>query len=221
MAFWLAVLGGALFVRVAVDIGFYQIWAMFFNIVISIYVAVLLTPIITDLVPAAGETSYGHVLTLAAAVVGTFLILYAISYTCLTSQSRVSFPKVVEVLFAGLLGFLAGFLAFSFGAFLICLTPISEHPLVNKFRLNTQSQQANISYICWWCDLVNTVAASRDNGLTGRQAIDKLLKSAQSVQPITGEQPEPGQPVESHDPAASASEEGPVPPQPGTNPGDT
>jgi hypothetical protein len=195
MAFWLAVLGGAVFVRVAINIGFYETCVMLFNVVISSYLALLLTPIITDVIPAAGAMPYGHVLTLLATAVAILLILYAVSYTFLTSQATVSFPKIVENLVAGLLGFLTGFLAFSFLVFLICLTPTREHPFVSKLGLDPESQQANVSYICWWCDLVNMVAASHDHRLSGREAVNQLLESVQPTAPPTSHTPaETGQP---------------------------
>jgi hypothetical protein len=194
---------------------------MFFNIVISVYVAVFLTPVIADAVPAAGETTYGHALTLIATAAGILVILYAISHTFLTSRFSVSFPKICENLLAGLLGFLAGFLVFSFAAFLICLTPIREHAFVNKVGLDTPSQQANISYICWWCDLVNAVVSSEDNELTGKQAFRELLKRAQpTASPATDRHAEPYKPVESNNPGTSTGEENRLAPPPDTDPGD-
>ena len=222
MAFWLAVLGGALFVWIAIGIRFYETWILLFNIVISVYVAVFLAPIIAGVVPAAGGTPYGHALTLMATAVGVLLVLYAISYTFLTSQVDVSFPKICENLAAGVLGFLAGFLAFSFAAFLICLTPLREHSFVDKFGLGTQSQQANRSYIGWWCDVVNLVVSSDGNELTGKEALSELLKRTQpKAEPETGKHAEQRKPVESKNSGAGTEEEnGPASP-PDTDPGDT
>ncbi|MBA7633658.1 hypothetical protein ES703_41229 [subsurface metagenome] len=198
MVFWLAILAGAFFAWFAVKIGFYETWVMLFNIVISIYIAIFLTPVIVDIVSAAGDTSYGNALTLTATAIGTFVILHGISYTLLTGQFRVSFPRIFDILFAGLLGFLAGFLVLSFVAFLICVTPISQNKFVKEAGLSRQSQQANISYICWWCDFVNSMVSSRNNRLTSEQAINKLLKSAEKKsRNKTIQQAEPNKPAES------------------------
>jgi hypothetical protein len=179
MVFWLAILVGAFFAWFAVKIGFYETLVMLFNIVISIYIAIFLTPVIVDIVSAAGDTSYGNALTLIATAIGTFVILYGISYALLTGQFRVTFPRIIDIPFTGMLGFLAGFLVLSFVALLICVTPISQNKFVKEAGLSRQSQQANISYICLWCDFVNSIVSSRNNGLTSEQAINKLLKSSE------------------------------------------
>jgi hypothetical protein len=198
MVFWASILAGGLFAWFAVKMGFYETWAMLFNIVISIYVAVFLTLVIVDIIPAAGDTSYGNAMTLAAAAIGTFLILHGISYIFLTGQFSVSFPKPFDILFAGLLGFLTGFLLSSFAALIITLTPISQSGFASRAGLNIRSQQANISYICWWCDLVDLIAASPGKETTSEQTINQLLNSGQSKQrDTTGEEAGPDKPVES------------------------
>ncbi len=193
------ILVGGLCIWFAIKMGFYETWAMLFNIVISIYVAVFLTPVIVDIIPAAGDTSYGNAMTLAATAIGTFLILHGISYIFLTGQFSVSFPKAFDILFAGLLGFLTGFLLSSFAALIITLTPISQSGLANKAGFNIRSQQANISYICWWCDLVNSIVASPDKEITSEQTIKQLLNSGQSKpRDTTGQEAGPNKPVESN-----------------------
>lgn len=157
--------------------GFFETWTMLFNIVISVYLALFLTPLLLDILPAAGGTSYGTALTLAATAAGSFCILWGISYVFLTGQFRISFPKAFEILFSGLLGFLAGFLASSFIFLTITVAPISQNRLVSAIGFNSTSQQPNISYICWWCDLVNSVVSLPDNKITSHQAVDQLFKS--------------------------------------------
>ncbi len=94
MVFWLGILTGGLFIWFAMKIGFYEMLAMFFNILISIYVAIFLTPVILDIVPAASETQYCNTLALVVIAAGTFFILYGITYVFLTGQFKVSFPKL-------------------------------------------------------------------------------------------------------------------------------
>lgn len=183
MVFWVSILAGGLFAWVAIKIGFYDMWAMLFNIVISVYAAIFLTPVIVDIIPAAGDTSYGNAMTLAATAIGTFLILHGISYIFLTGQFRVSFPRVFDILFTGLLGFLAGVLISSFAALMVTATPISQNRFASEAGFNRRSQQANISYICWWCDLVNSIVSSPDTEITSEQNINQLLSAAQPKAP--------------------------------------
>ena len=196
MVFWLAILAGALLAWIAKRFGFFETWAAMFNIIISVYVAVFLAPVITNVVPAAGETAWGTALTLAAIAIGAFLILHGTTYAFITGQANVSFPKIFDTVIAGVLGFLAGFLVLSFAALLICVTPMSRNNFVNKVGLGRQSQQANISYICWWCDLVNTAVSDGDNKVTSKQAVDELLSATQpKPKPDTDERADPNEPT--------------------------
>jgi uncharacterized membrane protein required for colicin V production len=183
MVFWAGILVGGVFAWLAVRRGFYETWTMLFNIVISVYVAVFLTPVVLDVIPAAGQISYGKALTLAATAIGTFLILCGISYTLLTGQFTVPFPRIFDVLFAGLLGFLGGFLVLSFTAFVLLATPLSQNTMLKEMGLSRQSQQSNISYVCWWGDLVHGVASSANSDYTTEDAVNRLLPSTENKTP--------------------------------------
>ena len=183
MVFWLGILTGGLFIWFAMKIGFYEMLAMFFNIVISIYAAIFLSPIILDIIPEAGDIPCSNALALAVLGVGTFFVLYGFTFVFLTGQFKVSFPKSFDILLAGVLGFLAGFLVLSFAAFVITITPISQNRFVKQVGLNRNSQQANISYICFWCDLVNSIVSSPDTKITSKQAVEQLLSETQSKTP--------------------------------------
>ncbi|OHB57640.1 MAG: hypothetical protein A2173_10500 [Planctomycetes bacterium RBG_13_44_8b] len=196
MVFWITILGGAIFAWFAIKIGFYETWALLFNVVISIYLAIYLTPIIADILPTSIDTRYGIALTIIALAAAAFFILYGITYALFTSQFKVTFPLVFDILLAGLFGFFAGFMLLSLTALLICLSPISQNKFVNEIGFNKQAQQANISYICWWCDKVNWLIAPKDNRITGKQAIDKLLTMAKSKeQPSINQEDQPNKPV--------------------------
>jgi uncharacterized membrane protein required for colicin V production len=179
MVFWLGILSGGLFIWFAMKIGFYEMLAMFFNIVISIYVAIFLSPVILAIIPEAGDIPCSNALALAVLGVGTFFILYGITYVFLTGQFKVSFPKSFDIILAGILGFLAGFLVLSFAAFIITITPISQNRFVRQIGLKRNSHQANISYICFWCDLVNSIVSSPDGKITSKQAVENLLSETQ------------------------------------------
>ena len=204
MIFWIGILAGALFVWFAIKLGFYDTLVILFNIVISIYAAVFLTPVIIDFVPAAGDIPGGNALTLFAIAAGTFFILFGISYTFITGQFNISFPKIFDILFAGLLGFLAGFLLLSFAAFLISVTPISQNKFANEIGLNRHSQQANISYICWWCDLVHSIVSFKDGRQSTEQAIDLCLQSAEKkTREESVKHAEPNKPADANVPTPS------------------
>ena len=195
MVFWIGILVSGAFAWFAIKRGFYETWALVFNIVISIYLAVFLGPVIADIVPPAGDTLYSNALCMLATAIGSFLILHGISYTFLTGQFTVSFPKILDTLGTGFLGFLAGFLVWSFVGLLIYTTPISQQPTVKEIGFGTQFEQANVGYISWWCNLVNSAVSSQDKKYTTEQVISGLLESAESrVQDKTAEQTKPAEP---------------------------
>ena len=176
MLFWAGILTGGLFTWLALRIGFYETLVMLFNVVISIYVSIFLTPLVLSFFPGANDTLFCNMFALSILAIGTFLILYAIAYVFLTGQYKINFPKIFDILFAGILGFLLGFLVFSFVVLVITVTPLSKNRFISQIGFNKTSQQTNLSYICWWCDLVNKVA-STDEKITSKSVIDEILKN--------------------------------------------
>jgi hypothetical protein len=188
MIFWLGILAAAFCAWLAVRIGFYEMWAMLFNVLISVYLAVVLTPVIAEVVPAAAEPPIGAALTLIALAAGSFLILHVISYTFLTGQFRVTFPKILDNLGSGILGFLGGFLIWSFLTLVVSVTPLSQNAAARNIGFGPQITQTTAPYLSWWCDLVNTAAASPDVRQPAQETIARLLddtakKAAEGTDP--------------------------------------
>ncbi|MHC4337194.1 MAG: CvpA family protein [Planctomycetota bacterium] len=198
MVFWLGILAGGLLAWYAIRIGFYEMWAMLFNIVISIYLAVFLGPAALEVIPGVADTPYSNVLAMLTIAAGAFLILHCISYTLITGQFSVTFPRIFNSLGTGLLGFLAGFLVWSFASLLIYMTPVSQNKFVREIGFGSQFQQSNVSFVCWWCDLVNKVVASQDGRISSEKAISELLESrTQEMPDKMGDTPEPNEPADS------------------------
>jgi hypothetical protein len=196
MVFWMGILAGGIFAWYAVKTGLYVTWAMLFNIVISVYLAVFLGPVIIDIVPAAGDTTYGNIFATIGTAIAAFLILHSISHVFVTGVFSVSFPKVFDSLGAGFLGFLAGFLVWSFAGLLIYMSPISQNTFVKEIGFGRQFRETNVSYMSWWCNLVHKAVASQDSEITTEKAISGLLKSAEKKTQKKSAQPaEPNQPA--------------------------
>lgn len=174
MVFWLGILVGAVFAWFVVRIGFYGMWAMLFNIVISVYLAIYLQPVIVK-VPGLGDTLYTNALAMMGTAIAVFLILHGISYTFLTGQLVPTFPKVFDTVGTGFLGFLAGFLVWSFVALLVYVTPISQNAFIKSIGLG-KSQQTSVSYISRWCGLVNALSR-QDEQYNAKKTIGELLTS--------------------------------------------
>ncbi len=160
-------------------------WALGFNIIISIYLAVFLGPVVADIIPA-GAAVHSKALTVLATAVACFLILQGISYIFITGQFSISFPRIVDVVGAGLFGFLIGFLVWNFLILLIMTTPITEKTFAEEIGFDTQTEQTSISYVSWWCNKVNKIVSSRGGKQASQQAIGWLMKSIEPEIRVVG-----------------------------------
>ncbi|MCL5279996.1 MAG: CvpA family protein [Planctomycetes bacterium] len=176
MMFWIAILGGVLFVWLAVRLGFYETWTLLFNIVVSIYVSVFLTPILAEFAPASGgASSYHTALCLIVLAGGCFALLQGLSFVFLTGQFHIPFPRIFDVVFSGVLGFVAGFLVLSFAALALTTTPWAGHKIVGVLGLSQQSRPANLVCIARSCDLIHFFAGSDTSSDTPQAALERLL----------------------------------------------
>jgi len=197
MVFWIGILIGCLFAWLAVKMGFYETWVLLFNVVIAVFLAVFLGPVIANIVPVARESAFNNALCMIIPAVGAFLILHGISYTLFTGQYSVPFPKVIDTLVAGFFGFLTGFLVWTFLSLLICISPISQNTFVRDLNFADGCKQTGAPYVGLWCDIVNSMVASEDSDVTSKQVINALLKNAESKPPTKqGEGAELNQPIE-------------------------
>ena len=225
MAFWTGIAIGAAFAWYAIKTGFYEVWATLFNLVISIYLSIFLKPVVADFVPMAGDSPYTTAIIVIATATAAFLILQGISYIFFTGQFSVSFPKMLDILGSGVVGFLAGYLVWNFAAFLIFTTPISENDFVKELGFNGQFKQVNFAYISWWCNHVNKVVSTKDSEYqTAEKAISELLKSSNKKTVKSTGPAEPNSPAEPNEPnkpmkpsGKYVKEKHTCPPNPDTN----
>lgn len=176
VVFWIGILIGGLFAFLGTKRGFYETWTTLFNVVVAVYTSILLTPVIVEKIPAAGETAYGNALTLLAIAAAIFLPMHGISFIWLTGQFKVAFPKTLDLVGAGILGFLKGVLIWSFIAVLISSTPLGQKDSAERIGFGSKIEQTNGRYVCLWCGLIDTVTASGDNRRSARESISFLLE---------------------------------------------
>lgn len=179
MVFWIGILFGFLFVWLAVKKGFYETWVLLFNIVIAVYLAVFLGPIIANIVPIARGSAYNNALCMIIPGVGAFLILYGISFTLFTGQFSIPFTKTIDTCVAGFFGFLTGLLVWFFLSLLISITPISQHTFVSELDFAGGFKQTGAPYVSLWCNRVHSLVASKDSEVTSEEVINTLLKDAE------------------------------------------
>ena len=175
MVFWIGILIAALFAYSAVKLGFYQAWTMLFNVLIGVYVGIKLGPVVEEFVP--WDSAYASALAVLTTGVGTFVILQGIAYVSLIGQFVVTFPRGINTLGSALVGFLAGFLIWSFVAFVICTTPFCENKFVKDIGFGAKNfEEAPMqSYLVWWCNFVDGITVSGDSERGVEQTIKDLL----------------------------------------------
>lgn len=199
MGFWIGILFGALFVYIAVKIGFYETWVLLFNLVISIYLAVFLRPLIVQFIPIASDTSYGDALIILAVAIGAFALLYGISYVFFSSQFNVPVPRIFDVVGSGFLGFWAGLLIWSFAIVLISAMPISQNNFLQTIGFTEEFKKTNVAYMSWWTNKVNNLVSYKSNYLSTEELVDQIYQKAEqrkqrTIPPEIYEPPEPNEP---------------------------
>ena len=159
MIFWCAILVGILFAVMGVRKSFYPMWAILFNILVSIYVGLMLTPTIIGIIPDIADSRYHHAACVAVLAIVIFIILQAIANSFIKSTSEVSFPKLFNSVGAGLLGFLSGYFLCSFVFLIICVMPFSRQP----FMKTICSQTGPSKSVTTACNFINTLSLQSDN----------------------------------------------------------
>ena len=179
MIFWMGIVVGGLFVVWGIKKGFYETWVTLFNTVIAIYLAIFLRPTVAPLTQAAADTPYNNVLIVLAIFVAAYAILSGLSYIFFTSQFDVPFPRVLDIIGSGIIGFFNGFLIWSFVCLLITLTPIAKEQALADMGFGDKFQQSNAANIKWWVNKVNYLVSSKSNFLSTDVAIADLMKEAE------------------------------------------
>ena len=130
---WFAILVGLLVAIVGVRKGFFAMWGTIFNVLISIYLGIMLTPLIVGTFQEEGVSCY----CCAGCVVGisilTFTILQSFVYCFYFKVSKVILPRVVDTIGAGILGFICGYIVCSFFVLAIGIMPAIESPFSKNF----------------------------------------------------------------------------------------
>ena len=174
---WLGILIAVIFALSARKMGFYHAWTILFNIVVAVYLAIRVAPAIEEFFPDALSGQYCIALALLATGIAAFLILQAIAYALLIGQFEVTFPRVVTSFGSCLVGFLAGFLVWSFGTFAFYTTPLCQNQSVKELKIDTKTfEEAKTQpYLVWWCNFLDKFIASADNPVSVKQAVKDIL----------------------------------------------
>jgi len=179
MAHWIGILIGLGFAFYGFRRGFYDMWVILFNVVISLYLGIFLWPTIIEYFPLLEKTSLHIVMTVLITSAIVFTILQSLASLLLIGQFTVILPKILDTLGAAILGFLTGLLLWGFVSLVITLTPVHENDFVNELGFTGYSEANKATHLLWWGDFVNTFTGSSGNIHSTEDVINELLKKVQ------------------------------------------
>ena len=165
--------------------GFFEMGGNFFNLLISVYLALFLRPLIIEHFSEAGGSWLGNTLVIFLPGVGIFFILYGISYVAF-GQFNIELPKWFDISLGSLTGFLGGLLIWNCLILLLSITPLSNSNVANKVGLSRYSVENKPSYICFWGDFINLFAGSADANRSTEQVIAGIFTSIEESSKTKG-----------------------------------
>jgi hypothetical protein len=138
-------------------------------------------------------------LIMLAIWVASFAILSGLSFIFFTSQFDVPFPRVLDYIGSGIIGFCNGLLVWSFVCILLSVTPIAQNQILVEMGFGANFQQSNTANIIFWADKVNNLVSVKSDFFSTEQAIADLMKTIEKKEvkkPLPPSVNEPNKPSE-------------------------
>jgi hypothetical protein len=154
----------------------YPLWALLFNVLISVYVSIMTSPQLVDKFPIIRNYlgNYSYAVGVLAATGLVFGLLQLLSFKFFTAVYVVSFPRILNSAGAAVLGFLTGTVAAGFLLFLITITPLSDFSAVKFLAQDRQAPDNVNGVVLGTCDFVHDISLQPDpKGVTGQ--MEKIL----------------------------------------------
>ncbi|MHC4271293.1 MAG: CvpA family protein [Planctomycetota bacterium] len=158
--------------------GFFDMWGKFFNLLISMYLAIFLRPFITEYISEGGNSWIGITLTILLTGIAIFFILYGISFVAF-GQFTIELPKILDISGGAIVGFIGGILLWSLLIFLLSITPLSQSSFAKNIGMVKYSADNKATYICWWGDCVNLFASSSESRRSTEEMMTDIFNSAE------------------------------------------
>ena len=170
MVLFLTILAAVATAIYAVKVGFYETWALFFNVIVSVYLAIFLYPSIEAKI-ITSPTSFGAAMTIAVSAIAIFGILHGITYVFVISRFKIDTPKLIDTIAASVIGFITGWLALNFLIMVIYISPVGIKLLEVKDEIKTLDH-SSIGCVSSYCKTFG-LFASRDK--TVQTIVEPLL----------------------------------------------
>ena len=151
---------GLVFALIGYRKAWYPSWAFSFNILVSVYTSIMITPQIVDNVPFIrvylSNFSYSVFALISAAVV--FAAMQLLTFKFFTSAYVISFPKILNTIGSAILGFLTGCVITGFLFFLINITPLSDFSAVRSFTQDRKISGRTNNVMLTACNFVHNIS---------------------------------------------------------------
>ena len=156
MLFWVAVIAGAGFAYLGFKKGFFPMWAISFNILVSAYLSVMLLPVIAAIIPDNGGLAYFYNCALSLLIIGmlVFVVLQTIASSYFSAGFQVTFPAIFDSIVAPILGFISGYLLCCTVLVIVSLMPFTNEPVANGILGPKNLSPAVTKSVTGACDFV-------------------------------------------------------------------
>lgn len=177
MVFLTGILVGAFFIWLGVRLGLFEIFALMFNLVVSVYLGLVLGPVVQDRLPMSDLPLYTGSAAMLLTAGGIFVVLFGVTFVFFTGPYNIVFPKTFDILLAGFVGFFTGLFVWSFISLLVTITPVSQMGFFKSVGFNETQKFTSVKV---WCGLVHKVVGEENSDLTVETAINDLLEESRS-----------------------------------------
>lgn len=178
MVFWIGILIAAVFVGLMVKFRLYETWAIAFNALMAVYLAIVLNPLVKNLLPESAKSSFDDAIVMLVLGIGFFALLHSIIYILVLSQFRINMGMILDTLGSAAIGFFLGLFVWSFILIVICSSPLSGNKYIKRIGITHENIHANILYISRCTGFIDYVVSSQSKSETGiPQFIESILKN--------------------------------------------
>lgn len=177
MLYCIAILIGLLMAVFGAKKGFYTMWATVFNILVSIYLGVMLTPFVIGLITKKEVSTYYCAASIAGLALIVFVILQCVLIFIFLQKYKILFPNIMDTYGAGILGFISGYLICAFVIFVISLMPLNRNTFEARFLNSDALLKVGGPPVIKVCDFIGEVSLQCSEGVAG-EVVDNYAVSA-------------------------------------------
>ncbi|MBL7106119.1 MAG: CvpA family protein [Phycisphaerae bacterium] len=169
MAVWLILLAAAGFGFYGIKHRFYTMWLTLFNIMLSTFLSVMLTPFFLAMISEQQKEPYHKLISVAVVFCLCYAFLYIFKSVLFDKDFEVNMPRFVDGAGSGLLGAICGYLFTGFAFFVICAAPFGSGEFVEQ---NFKTPAVKI--VTQSCDFVNCLSLHCSNAKVEKVITDLL-----------------------------------------------